>query len=147
MKIHHVLQARHLSPITIQFDMTALDAAHLMTEHKIGAVIVVDRHFRPVGIVSERDITHMVSQKKSAATTAVRDIMSPDLVVGHMDDDVQYIMHVITQKRIRHIPIVEDGILRGIISIGDVLKTELKETQVEVRYLRNYIESEPYHAV
>ena len=138
MKIKHILHERHLHPVTIQIDLSVLDATHLMVEHNIGSVIVVDKQFRPEGILTERDVMHLVARKKDPAHTRVQDVMSSDLVVGTIDDTIEYYMQVMTQKRIRHIPIVEEGQLKAIISIGDVLKSQLKESEVEVRYLKHY---------
>lgn len=144
MKIKHIVSERHLHPVTIDGTLTVQDAVNLMAGHKIGAVIVVDRQGLPEGILSERDIVRLASEQRELRRVRVKDAMSTDLVVGNLDDDVEYIMNVITQRRVRHIPLFDGQVLQGIISIGDVLKSQLKETQVEVRYLKHYLVGEPY---
>ena len=92
-------------------------------------------------ILSERDVLRLGTRDPTAlATTAVGEVMTTELVVCVADDDMEYAMNVMTRNRIRHLPIVEDGTLAGIVSIGDLVNASRKVAEFENRYLRDYIQ-------
>lgn len=125
---------------TIEPGRTVEEAVAQLVEHNIGSLVVVEDG-RPVGIVTERDILRCCADGmgKSAAST-VAEIMTGDLIVGEAGDSIDYVMGIMTTNRIRHLPIVsrQQEIL-GMVSIGDVVQSQLHETKYENRHLRQYI--------
>lgn len=120
----------------------------LLEKHKIGSLIVYDKSDQPIGIITERDIFRLMCKfRGDISSKTISDHMSRKLVIGLPDDDVNYIGQIMTQNRIRHIPIMDEKKnLCGIVSIGDILKAELEEAAVHVRYLNEYITGIPEHA-
>ena len=141
MKVKDILDNLKRPTITIAGDKTIQDAMKLMVDHKIGSVVVVNAGGDPAGILTERDIFRLCHHCKAAMMTMkIADHMTTDLAVGLPEDDLNYIAQVITQKRVRHIPIIDAaGKLCGLISIGDIVKAKLTEAEVHVRYLTEYI--------
>jgi len=130
--------------ITVCPDATLQRAAELLARHNIGVLLVVDAGDRPVGIISERDIVRCFAADGDGwAATTVLSSMTADLIVGVPTDEVGYVMQVMTQQRIRHLPIVDEGELCGLVSIGDVVKAQLNESEAEIRHLRSYITGLP----
>ena len=121
-------------------DRTVEEAVAQLVEHNIGSLIVMEGG-RPVGIVTERDILRCCAggMDKSAATR-VSEVMTRDLIVGEAADTIDYVMGIMTRNRIRHLPIVGPGDrILGMVSIGDVVESQLHETIYENRHLREYI--------
>lgn len=140
MKVKAILGKKSAEIITIAKDKTLLDASQLLTEHNIGALIVVDAANAPVGILSERDIVRKIaSQSSKALKLSVKDAMTADIIVGFPDDDLSYVSSTMTNKRIRHLPIMSDQHLMGMISIGDIVKFQLDHAENEAHTLRQYI--------
>ena len=124
---------------TIAPEACVYDAIKLMAEKRIGSVLVMDAG-RLVGILSERDYARkVVLQDKSSKTTAVREIMTAPVVSVSMDNTVGECMRIITEKRIRHLPVVEEGAIAGIVSIGDLVNWVINEQQQTIRHLEAYI--------
>ncbi len=144
MKIKDILQNKP-QPITIDVNSTVKDAADILRDKKIGSVVVVDDDHNAVGIITERDMFRILhDDNRIDLTTPLEDAMTKDLIIGLPSDDIDYIAQIITQKRIRHIPILdEDKKLCGIVSIGDILKARLEQARVQVRYLQDYIKGMP----
>ncbi|MDP3981769.1 MAG: CBS domain-containing protein [Chlamydiota bacterium] len=140
MKVMDILEKKSTQVITIQDDATIHDALGLLVQHRIGAIIVVDNNTKVCGIISERDIIrecyHSTDhiQKKP-----INQIMTKNLIIGAPDDDIDYIMGIITNNHIRHVPIIRDNDLCGIVSIGDIVKAQLHNTKYENHYLKDYI--------
>lgn len=112
----------------------------LLTEHRIGAVLVTDDDGLPVGILSERDIVRAVARDGAAALDRpAADLMTRELITATPTDTVADMMAVMTQRRIRHVPIVESGRVVGVISIGDVVKARIDDAELEVESLRGYV--------
>ena len=112
----------------------------LLTEHRIGAVLVTDEDGLPVGILSERDIVRAVARDGAAALDRpAADLMTRELITATPTDTVADMMAVMTQRRIRHVPIVESGRVVGVISIGDVVKARIDDAELEVESLRGYV--------
>jgi len=121
-------------------EATVFEAIRMMVEHNVGALLVMDRE-RVVGIITERDYLRRVAlEGRTSRTTLVREIMNPDVVVITPDRDLEVAMAVMTEKRVRHLPVIEKGQLRGIISIGDVVKYLSSARKAEIQYLRDYID-------
>ena len=131
--------------ITIEPNATIKDAVYQLNKHKIGCLIVME-DTNILGILSERDILSKLGTtdvKDEIHTTIISDIMTPkeNLVVGHPEDTVEYLMNVMNEKKIRHIPLVNDeGKLVCLTSIRDIIRILLKDTKAKVKYLSDYVQ-------
>ena len=125
---------------TIEPERTVEEAVAQLVEHNIGSLVVVEDG-RPAGIVTERDILRCCANGLGkSADTRVAEIMTSDLIVGEAADSVDYVMGIMTKNRIRHLPILNrEQELLGMVSIGDVVQSQLQETKYENRHLRQYI--------
>ena len=122
---------------------TVIDAVNVMNDHHIGSVLVMDTD-EPVGIFSERDVlVRVVAAHRDPRQTLVRDVMTTRLFTTSPDEPVLSVMQLMTERRFRHLPVVDDGVLVGLISIGDITKATQRNLQQEVRELSSYI-SGPY---
>jgi CBS domain-containing protein len=118
-----------------------LDAIRLMAEKRIGALLVMQAGTL-AGIVSERDYARkVVLQGRSSRETPVRDIMTAEVVSVRLDDSVERCMGLVTDRRIRHLPVLENGHVVGVVSIGDLVKAVIEDQQVELDQLQRYIAS------
>lgn len=117
------------------------DAVEMLCQHKIGALVVVSGG-QVEGIMSERDVMRALGTEGGAVLSRpVRDFMTTDVVSCHMSDSIDYIMSLMTSQRFRHMPVIEDGHLQGMISIGDVVKIRIAEVEAETDALKSYIAS------
>lgn len=120
---------------------SVIDAIRLMAEKGVGAVLVMEGA-RLVGIVSERDYARkIVLHGRSSSDTAVRDIMTVEVVTVRPQHTVEHCMQVVTDHRIRHLPVVEGGDVIGVISIGDLVKAVIEDQKVQLDELQRYIAS------
>jgi CBS domain-containing protein len=117
------------------------EALDNLLQYKVGALVIVDDIQCPVGIISEKDILRLARERDDWRDLAVGDYMTKNLIIGVTEDSVEYIMSLMTNNRIRHIPIMEKEKLAGMISIGDIVKAQLKNIKAENRYLTDYIMS------
>lgn len=125
MNIASLLAKKSGAPITIRPEQTVRDALALLAKHNIGALIVVNAASTPVGIVSERDIVREAARNEPVFGRAVDEIMTRNVITGTPEDDLASVANLMTEKRIRHLPVVvTGGKLIGIISIGDVVKAQ-----------------------
>ena len=139
--VRKLLEAKSPSTQTIAPDAPVLDALRLMAEHGIGAVLVMEGP-RLVGVLSERDYARkVVLQGRSSADTPVRDIMSVDVVIAALLDSSDTCMQLMTDRRIRHLPVMDGGVVVGIVSIGDLVKAVIEDQQAELDSLQRYIAS------
>jgi CBS domain-containing protein len=142
MKVKEILREKGSSVKTIKPEAPVRELVAALTKHGIGALVVVDDSKNIVGMVTERDVLRRCMQdEKPDLNRPVRSIMTEDVIVGVPDDDVDYVMHIITENKIRHLPIVMGKNLAGIVSIGDVVKIVMKEMEFENRHLKDYIQS------
>lgn len=141
MLIRQILAVKGTKVVTIDGAKTLREAVALLTANNIGAVIVVDVDNKPVGILSERDIIRASDRLPDVFAHRVSEVMSRNVVVGSPNDEVQTVQQTMTQKRFRHLPIMDQGKLAGIISLGDIVKAELEESQGEIEALSSYIQS------
>ncbi|HSW45550.1 MAG TPA: CBS domain-containing protein [Phycisphaerae bacterium] len=141
MKIKEVLQNKSNASIcTICPGQTVGAAVAELCRNGIGALLVVNERREPVGIITERDVLRAASRDlKGFSDLRVSEVMSKDLICGLPDDEVHYVMQVITQNRIRHLPIVENNRLVGVVSIGDMIKSQLEAVRVENHMLKDYL--------
>ena len=118
---------------------TVFDAIQLMADKNVGALPVLENGSL-VGIISERDYTRKVILKgKSSKETPVRDIMTPNPITAHRGDSVSECMHVMTDKRIRHLPVVEEDKMVGMVSIGDLVRRIISAQTATIDNLEKYI--------
>jgi CBS domain-containing protein len=121
---------------------TVGDAAKLLDQRRIGALVVVDDQRRLAGILSERDIVRALSRHGTAVLDMqVGQLMTVDVLTCTPDDSLDSLMSTMTSNRIRHLPVLDGGRLAGIITIGDVVKARLDETTMQVDSLREYVMS------
>ena len=140
MKVSHILEEKGRDVVTIAPSATIAEAVKLLAAKRIGAVIVRDNSGIIAGILSERDIVRALG-KSGADCLAHRlaDHITRDVVTFSEADSVDDLMEQMTRGRFRHVPVVEDEKLIGIVSIGDVVKTRIAETVFEAESLRAYI--------
>ena len=124
MKVSTILSTKRQRLITINPDQTLQEAAVLLAKHNIGALIVVDAAVSPVGILSERDIVRQLGQSDNVSSEIVGNVMTSDIITGLPDDDLLSVANTMTERRFRHLPIMRDNQLIGMISIGDVMKAQ-----------------------
>ena len=140
MKVRDILARKGTAVITIGQGASLHEAVSLLYEHRIGVVLVTDVEDSPVGILSERDVvTIMAAEGCNLNDKLVSDAMTADLIVCVPDDELNYVMSVMTQRRVRHLPILDGEHLAGLISIGDVVKAQIDDAETEIRFLRSYI--------
>jgi len=141
MHVAAVLKRKGSNVVSITPDKTIAEAVTVLTENHIGAVLVLDSPDSVCGIFSERDVIYgLATHGADILTQRVETLMSRDVHLCSPKDTIAAVMNVMTQQRIRHLPVVEDGKLLGMISIGDVVKQRLIDTDLEVETLRGYAE-------
>ena len=139
--VRQLLEAKAPEIFSIDPDSAVIDAIRLMAEKRIGAVLVM-QGTQLVGILSERDYARkIVLQGRSSSDTPVRDIMTADVLTVGLDDNADHCMQVVTDRRIRHLPVVHQGSVIGVVSIGDLVKAVIEDQQVELDQLTRYIAS------
>ncbi|WP_368561730.1 CBS domain-containing protein [Pseudoxanthomonas sp. UTMC 1351] len=139
--VRQLLGAKAPEVFAVSPDDSVLDAIKLMALKGVGAVLVM-QDGRLVGIISERDYARkVVLQGRSSSNTPVRDIMTADVVTVRLDDTVDRCMQIVTDHRIRHLPVVESGNVIGVVSIGDLVKAVIEDQQLELDQLQRYIAS------
>ena len=139
MKINDVLRGKGNQVVTISPEATVTELLALLAEHNIGAVVVSPDGSSVGGIVSERDVVRLMNRTPDAGDVRVSAIMTAEVRTCGPDDHIDNLMRLMTDRRIRHVPVVVDGALVGIVSIGDVVKTRIGELEFEREQLSNYI--------
>jgi len=140
MKIKDILADKSNEVLTIRQAQVVHDAIKILFKNKVGALLVLDDSEQLVGIISERDVLwECVDRDNLLKQTPVRDVMSKDLIIGVPTDDLSYSLGIMTKNRIRHLPVLEDDKVVGIVSIGDLVKAQLEEHEYDNRYLKQYI--------
>lgn len=141
MLVKHVLEKKKRPNVTIRPEASVRDAMELLMTNKIRCLLVVNDEQKLEGILSITDVFKTSYHDPSDfQNKTVGDVMTSDVIVGLMEDEVSYIAGVMTKNRIRHIPVMDNKKLAGIVSSGDILKAQAEHHQVENRYLRMYIE-------
>jgi CBS domain-containing protein len=142
MLVRAIVQQKGADVVTVEQTATVADAARALAEHRIGALVVAANGEEPAGIISERDIVRAVAEHgPEALELEVSRVMTTELATCTPDDGVDTLMATMTERRVRHLPVIDDGHLSGIVSIGDVVKHRVEELQVEARTLHDYIET------
>jgi CBS domain-containing protein len=139
--VRQLLGSKNPEVFAVSPDDSVLDAIKLMAEKSVGAVLAMQGP-RLSGIVSERDYARkIVLQGRSSANTPVRDIMTAKVITVGLGDSVDRCMQIVTEHRIRHLPVVDGDRVLGVISIGDLVKAVIEDQQVELDQLQRYIAS------
>ncbi|MEQ1888880.1 MAG: CBS domain-containing protein [Alphaproteobacteria bacterium] len=142
MFVADILRDKGGEVISVGPEDSALSAARTLSKRGIGSVLVRAAGGEILGILSERDLVHGLAREAGAVLHCrVRDLMTVDVVTCAPGDTLHSVMEAMTHGRFRHIPVVENGRLLGIVSIGDVVKNRLAETQAEAEALKSYITS------
>ena len=141
MKVRDILARKGHEVMTIGPGATLKEAARTLRTHRIGALVVVEDD-RPVGIISERDIVDAIAEKGAEAIDMpLRAFMSRDMITCAPEDSTGRLMEVMTERRVRHLPVLEDGKLAGLVSIGDVVKQRIEEISFEAEQMKMFIAS------
>lgn len=142
MKIRDVLRTKGPAVITIAPDVPIQEAMRVLVKNRIGALVVHDGKLR--GIITERDLLRWGAEDlHRLAASRVRDLMTVEVITAAPEAEIEEVMDTMVERRIRHLPIMENGALAGIISIGDVVNALRQSVEVENRYLHAYIEGTP----
>ena len=140
MYVAGILNAKGSEVIATGPTETVAVTACLLNDRRIGAVLVRDGEDSVIGVISERDIIRGIAVSGAGALDMeVRELMTSEVVSCKPTDTISEVMRVMTTRRFRHLPVMEDGTLKGMISIGDVVKYRLEETELEARVLRDYV--------
>lgn len=137
--VQHLLDSKGRDLISIATDATVLDAIKIMADKAVGSLLVMDGD-KLLGIVTERDYARKVIVKgRSSETTAVSEIMTAEVLTATMQQTVNDCMTIMTERRIRHLPVVDDGMVIGMISIGDLVQAIISDQKEEIEHLEHYI--------
>ena len=142
MNLNEVLAAKGHRVVTVPAKSSVADAIRAMHAEKVGAVLVPDAEGCPVGIFSERDLVRLYADgDRDFDALALETRMTCSVVVGRLSMSVDEALALMTERRFRHLPVVQNGKLLGLVSIGDLVKVKLSETAEETQALRAYIAS------
>lgn len=150
MRINDILLEKGNAVVTIGTEESVHAAIVELNNHGFGALVVLNQDGKVAGIVTERDILkccgdscgkiqQIATREHVICKVPVKEIMTRDLIIGVPDDDLNYVMRVMTKHQIRHLPILDDGDLAGIISISDLVNAHLEENVIQGRTLKEYI--------
>ena len=139
MAISSILRGKGQEVVSLGPDSTVADVVALLVQRRIGALLVIEQS-QPVGIVSERDIVRcLCAHGASALQLRVREVMTAPLITISPDDSIPSAMELMTDRRIRHLPVLDSGRLVGLVSIGDLVKRRIEEAEQEAVTLKDYI--------
>jgi CBS domain-containing protein len=140
MQVENILQSKGRAVHTVATRATIAEAVDILNSRRIGAVVVVTDTGKVAGILSERDIVrHLGKDWTALGAKPVSEVMTKNVVTVSRQATVTEVMESMTERRIRHLPIVDNGDLVGIVSIGDVVKRKIEETEQEALALKEYI--------
>ena len=142
MQVENILQSKGSTVYTVEAGAPLSEAIRLLNKYRIGAVVVVDAKGKVAGILSERDIVRCLDGDASdVLSSPVRSAMTAKVITTTRTQSVSNLAELMTHHRIRHIPVVEGGKLCGLVSIGDIVKRKIEETEQEALALKEYIAS------
>jgi CBS domain-containing protein len=137
--VRDILEVKGRMVWSVDPGSTVFDALSLMADKEIGALVVLDEA-RVAGIISERDYARkVILHGRASPTTRVEEIMTTHVAYTHLDQSIEECMAIVTDKRIRHLPVLQDGNLIGIISIGDLVKAIIADQKFMIEQLERYI--------
>lgn len=146
MSVHFILIRKGSTVFTIEPAASVADAAKSLTDHGVGALVVIGAKGHAVGVISERDIVRVLSARGAAALeTPVAEIMTRRVEFCRRQDNLVHLMQRMTEGRFRHFPVVEEGRLAGIVSIGDVMNCRFGELEEELKTLREHVHRRAHH--
>src|SRR5512139_1554967 len=142
MKVKQLLGSKGREVVTSDADNTVEDAIRSMQGRNISALLVTERG-RPVGIFTERDVLrcYLATGGKRFSEIPLREAMTVNLVVAELEDDLADVMAVMNDRNIRHLPVVDKGALIGMLSVRDVIQSQVQKLTSEIHYLKDYIAS------
>jgi len=141
MQVKDILKHKKRETITTTPRTSIPEAMRLLITNQIGCLLVVEEPGNLIGIISDKDIFRRAYEDPDNFRSAtVQDLMTTDLIVSVVDDQIGYIAGIMTNNRIRHIPVVDGKHLVGLVSIGDIAKVQMENVKIENRYLKQYIE-------
>jgi CBS domain-containing protein len=142
MRVSNLLATKGRDVATISQERTVSDALLVLKQRGIGALVVTGPTPPLVGIFSERDVVRALADRGDAALQMnVADLMSTDITTCQESTTVEELMGIMTERRVRHVPVIEDGLLVGMVSIGDVVKARFDELEHEKKDLLDYVSS------
>lgn len=140
MLVSQILKSKGAEVFTVSPDATVAEVARQLHERRVGALVVKDANERVAGIVSERDVVRLVADAGAEALArAVKSCMTTDVIFARPHETTDALLERMTDRRIRHLPVCENERLVGVISIGDLVKVKIAETQAEADGLKAYI--------
>ena len=140
MHVAAILKDKGRAVETVRPDTKLMDVARKLAAKRIGAVVITDRHGEVAGIVSERDIIRaLATDGAESLEWPVAEVMTRDVLTCNDGDTIDHLMSQMTARRFRHLPVINDGALSGIVSIGDVVKHHIAEVEMEASAMRDYI--------
>jgi CBS domain-containing protein len=140
MKVKDILAVKGSRVVTIVENTSVFDAMLVFSANRIGSLVVIDKDENILGIICARDVLMAtINHYEDIKAMTIDKIMSTNLIVGRKDDNLDYVQSVMTENRIRHLPIVDNKKMIGLISMGDVVSTQVKEKDVELTYYKDYI--------
>jgi len=135
MLLSDVLRGKGHDVVTVETDAKLRDIVAILSDKRIGAVVVLER-FRPIGIFSERDLVNVLARGGTGALDLlVAGVMTSPIITGRPGDRIEAALDLMTRERIRHLPVLEDGKLVGLVSIGDLVKHRLVEKELEANVM------------
>lgn len=142
MKVEQILQSKGTDVFAVEASATVQDAIEKLGAKNVGAVLVTDEGGAVTGILSERDVVrHMRKEGAGVLQRPVSACMTPDPIACTPDTEIDTLMAEMTHRRIRHLPVMKDGALCGLVSIGDIVKRKIELAEQEAEELRQYIAS------
>ncbi len=140
MKVRDLLKSKGFEVIAVDSSALASSAVNKMVERNIGAVLVMDEG-KPVGLFTERDALRCWIRKGEAACDRIylKDVMTKDILIVTPDDDIDYAMAIMIERNIRHLPVVEHGMVISMLSIRDIVRSQISSLEAEIYYLKDYI--------
>ena len=139
MQIKNVLATKGTKVFTIRPEQSLKDAVAMLAKHNVGALVVVDAAGKLAGILSERDVIHVADRNANFFNLPVGDVMSKNPITGSPDDDLLSAERTMTERHFRHLPILEQGKLVGIVSIVDIVKAKVDEYEGEIETLQTQL--------
>lgn len=138
MKIGDLIKSKGFEVIAVDADTMVSDAILKMVERNIGALLVVEDG-TPRGMFTERDVLKCWARTRDFDHVPVKDVMSTDLLIAELGDDLSYASSIMIQRKVRHMPVMDKGRVVSVLSIRDVVKAQVSTLQAEVHYLKDYI--------
>ncbi len=139
MKLQNVLATKGLGVFTLSPSATVAEAIKVLADNNIGAIVAVNEAGTPVGILSERDIIRVAAQGAVPFEAPVAELMTTSIVTGSPEDDTEAVLRTMTARHFRHLPVVDDGHLVGVLSLGDLVKAQMQRLKGTVENLETQL--------